>query len=218
MQKKNPFSEPKIAADYDAWYHGKGKASAEEEKTLLKKFIEDYKNAKTILEIGCGTGYFSDWFNTLGFNTVGVDSANAMLRHAQEIYDLSCVMGEAKALPFDEKAFDLVAMITTLEFITHPKVAIKDALRVARYGVILGVLNKHSLLGWRYHKKGGPVWGQARLFTTGELQDMMKELMPKSASIGWKTTLWLFFSGSSKLPWGGFIVMAAKLQGEKEET
>jgi ubiquinone/menaquinone biosynthesis C-methylase UbiE len=161
MRKNNPFYDPEIAADCDAWYYGKGKKSAEQEKALLKKFIARYKSEVTVLEVGCSTGYFSDWFRTLSLKAVGIDSAYDMLQQAQEIYHLSCVMGNAKALPFSRRSFDLVVLITTLEFIVKPKRALQEALRVARSGMILGVINRHSLIGWHYQKKGGPIWGQA---------------------------------------------------------
>lgn len=217
MKLSNPFEDHKIAATYESWYLTKGKKAAEQEKALLKSLIEQYSNAQTILEVGCGTGYFTSWFEELGLRAVGLDYSRSMIRQAHEGHHLPFIRGDALTLPFQAKSFDLVALITTLEFNVLPSQVIMEAIRVSRQGLILGVINRLSLLGLQYRRKGGPIWGQARLFSTGELMRMLKTIIPKNSRIKSKTTLWPLFPGVSKLPWGGFIGMAVLLQGQVKE-
>ncbi len=205
MVSKNPFEDPEIVAHYESWYYNKGKKAAEEEKALLKRFIQGYKNAGAILEVGCGTGYFTNWFENLGLKAVGLDSSSYMIREAHENHQISCVQGHGLALPFRAKSFDLVTLITTLEFLEKPNEVLREALRVTRMGLILGVINKHSLLGLRYAKKGGPIWRNTNLFSPDNLVLMLRMILPKNSSITIRTTLLPIFSGSSKLPLGGFI-------------
>jgi len=167
MASKNPFKDPEIAANYESWYYNKGKKAVEEEKALLKCFIEGYPDAGTLLEVGCGTGYFTNWFEELGLESLGLDSSSHMIKEAHEKYHLFCILGHGLNLPFKARSFDLVTIITTLEFLDRPKEVLQEALRVTRKGLILGVINKHSLLGLRYAKKGGPIWSHARLFSPG---------------------------------------------------
>jgi hypothetical protein len=87
-----------------------------------------------------------------------------------------------------------------LEFIALPDQALVEAMRVSRQGLILGVINKFSLLGWRCRKKGGSIWGQARLFSPGELINMLKPIVPKNSRIKYRTTLFPLIPGASKLP------------------
>jgi ubiquinone/menaquinone biosynthesis C-methylase UbiE len=115
-------------------------------------------------------------------------------------------------LPFSGGAFDLVALITTLEFIPDPVQALTEALRVARYGLILGVLNRQSVLGRQLKREGGPIWEAARFFTPGELVHLVRRAADeRPVKIVWRTTLWPLWPGSLPLPWGGFSGMAVGL-------
>lgn len=215
MTLKNPFSDPQIAAHYERWYHSKGKRAAQEEKTLIKKFIASFSTAKTILEIGCGTGYFTNWFQSLDLTAVGLDCSRSMILEAIECHHLWCIQGDALALPFAEQSFDVLALITTLEFVEDPYQVLKEALRVTRQGLILGVINKHSLLGLKYLRKGGAIWSRARLFTQRELKRILKQILPKESLVKSRTTLLPGFPGDSRLPWGGFIGVAVELPPQR---
>lgn len=205
MTAHQPFEDPKIAARYEDWYYTTGQKAANQEKELVKALLCQYDRVHTILEVGCGTGYFTNWMRGMDYETVAFDRSRVMLQEAHQHNHLDCVQGDALALPFLDQFFDLVVMITTLEFIDDPDQALSEAVRVAREGMILGVINRNSLLGCRYRRKGGPIWGAARLFTPNELLQMVSGFARSREDITCKTTLWPIFSGSSKLPWGGFI-------------
>lgn len=70
-----------------------------------------------------------------------------MLAEAIRLGRSPCVYGDALSLPFSNNAMDIVPLITTLEFI--PESVLAEALRVARCGLILGVQNRRSILGWQ---------------------------------------------------------------------
>jgi len=123
-----------------------------------------------------------------------------------------CVLGDALALPFLAGAFDLVALITTLEFMADPVQALAEATRVARHGLILGVLNRQGLLAWRRKRSGEALWQMARFFTPAELVRLAQQAAAgKQVKIVWRTTLWPLWPGELPLPWGGFIGMAVRL-------
>src|SRR5260370_16921350 len=85
----------------------------------------------------------------------------------------SYLQGDAQALQFENQRFDLVAIITTLEFVTDPVQALQEAMRVARQGLLLGVLNRHSLLEYLRLLRGQPpvaVLAQPSHFTVKELK------------------------------------------------
>jgi len=215
MTLKTPFEIAHAVANYEAWYHTTGKKAASQEKSLIKNLLSIYDNAQTILEVGCGTGYFTSWMKTKGYMASGLDRSRAMIREAQKAHHLFCVQGDAIALPFPSQSFDLIIMITTLEFISDPLQALSESLRVARQGLILGVINRHSLLGWRNRQKGGPIWGTAKFYTPRELIRMVSKFISEQDEIIYKTTLWPFFSGSFQLPWGGFIGLGVKLSSKR---
>jgi len=142
-----------------------------------------------------------------------------MLAEAIQLGSPSCARGNALALPFPTGAFDLIALITTLEFIsdtsaslsTGPVQVLAEAYRVARCGLILGVLNRHSRLGRQLKREGGPVWEAAYFFTPAELAHLVQCAAGKRVKVVWRTTLWPIWPGALPLPWGGFIGLAAKL-------
>ena len=140
----------------------------------------------------------------------GLDISSPMLEEAKHLNTLQCVRGDALALPFPSGGFDVVALITTLEFVPDPILALTEALRVARYGLILGVLNRQSVLGRQLKREGGPVWEAARFFKLEELVQEIRQAAAEMVTITWRTTLWPIWPGMLPLPWGGFIGMAVQ--------
>ena len=128
----NPFAIPVIAVNYEMWYETTGHRAAFQEKDLLKRLLARFPKAQTILEAGCGTGYFTRWFQDKGLRSTGLDISAAMLREATKARGGAYLLGNALDLPFQTKSFDLVAFITTLEFLPDPIPAITEALRVAK--------------------------------------------------------------------------------------
>jgi ubiquinone/menaquinone biosynthesis C-methylase UbiE len=208
----NPFGEPAIVSGYEAWYETIGRRADRLEKALLKQLLARFPQAGSLLEVGCGTGHFTRWFGEQGLQGVGLDLSLPMLAEAIRLESAPCVRGDALALPFSSSAFDLVALITTLEFVSDPARAVAEALRVARRGLILGVLNHQSNLGWQLRKEGGPVWDAARFFAPAELIHLVRRgAAGGQAEVVWRTTLWPVWPGKLPLPWGGFIGMAVRL-------
>jgi ubiquinone/menaquinone biosynthesis C-methylase UbiE len=171
-----------------------------------------FPRAGTILEVGCGTGHFTRWFNEQGLQGVGLDVSSLMLTEAIRLGSSRCLQGNALELPFPNKAFDLVSLITTLEFISEPGRGVTEALRVARGGLILGVLNRHSRLGRQLKAAGGPIWAEANFFTPQEIIRLVEQAaMGKEVKTIWRTTLWPIWPGALPVPWGGFVGVGVKL-------
>ena len=84
----------------------------------MKRLLTGFSRACTLLEVGCGTGHFTRWFGEQGLQAMGLDFSSPMLAEAIRLGSPPCVQGDALALPFRAGAFDLVALITTLEFVT----------------------------------------------------------------------------------------------------
>jgi SAM-dependent methyltransferase len=208
----NPFADPDSVSGYEAWYQDKGRRADRLEKALLKWLLARFPRADTLLEVGCGSGHFTRWFGELGFQAVGLDRSRPMLAEAMRLGSPSSVRADALWLPFSSGALDLVVLITTLEFVVDPVQALAEALRVARQGLILGILNRRSLLGWQLKVRGGPIWGEARFCTPTELTYLVQRAAGgRQIEVVWRTTLWPVCPTSLPLPWGGFIGMGVML-------
>lgn len=208
----NPFADPDLVAGYEAWYEATGRRADRLEKALLGRLLGHFPQARSILEVGCGTGHFTRWFGAQNLRAVGLEVSPPMLVEAIRLGSPPCVRGDALALPFSAGTFDLVALITAVEFIPDPARAIAEALRLARRGLIVGALNRRSSLGRQLKGEGGPVWAAAQFLTPAELVHLIQAAAAGNrVEIVWRTTLWPVWPGALPLPWGGFIGLAARL-------
>ncbi|MCB9139506.1 MAG: sulfotransferase [Caldilineaceae bacterium] len=90
----------------------------------------------SLLEIGCGNGYYSEIFSTLTSISPrysGVDYSQAMVRSAIQRYS-QCpfIAGDAARLPFSSDCFDIAWIGTSLMHMPEYALAIREASRVAK--------------------------------------------------------------------------------------
>ena len=216
----NPFDDPAVAARYEDWYVGTGRRADRLEKALLSELLADFEGAGSALEVGCGTGHFTRWLAERGLHMTGLDTSPAMLAEARRRGSSACVLGDALMLPFPARAFDLAFLITTLEFVSDPLRALAEAVRVARQGLVLGVLNRRSLFGLRRRASPDRVWQAARFFSPEELARLARQAARRRVqAVRWRTTLWpLPGLGTLPLPWGGFAGLALHLKEDGQGT
>jgi SAM-dependent methyltransferase len=214
----NPFDDPALASRYEDWYAGAGKDADILEKALLGKLLCLFPNARSVLEVGCGTGHFTRWMAERGLDVVGVDVSGPMLNEARRLGGGPRYLpGDAHSLSFADGSYDVTALITTLEFLPDPARALAEAARVARQGILLGVLNRWSMLTLRYRLSGKAMWRAARFFGPWELAALARRAAGgRARTTAWRTTLWPI-SGvrDMPLPWGGFIGMVVPLREEE---
>jgi ubiquinone/menaquinone biosynthesis C-methylase UbiE len=209
----NPFDNPLVAQRYEDWYSGAGRKASAQEQRLLRKLLDGLHGVKSALEVGAGTGHFTRFLSACGLDVVGLDSSAPMIAEAGRGEAVPYVRGDASALPFRDRSFDLVSFITTLEFVPDPAAALAEAVRTARHGLLLGVLNRHSALALRRSRRKDEIWMQARFFTPRELANLVASAAgTRLQRIEWRTTLWsLPWVQDLPLPMGGFIGLAASL-------
>jgi SAM-dependent methyltransferase len=206
--------DERVAIHYEAWYKTpEGRRADELEKTVLGWLLRGLPRSGSVLEVGCGTGHFCRWLSDEGLAVVGLDLSAAMLVEARVMGSVPLVRGDARRLPFADGAFDLTAFITTLEFLEQPRETLAEALRVARRGLVLGVLNRWSLLGLQRRLAGlfrRTVYDAAHFYGVGELKRLLRSVAGGKTRIIVRTTLfprgWPWSQAS--FPWGGFIGMA----------
>jgi SAM-dependent methyltransferase len=208
--------------DYDAWYSTpRGRWIGETELALLRRLL-DCKPGGTLLDVGCGTGWFTRRLAADGFTVTGLDPDPAMLDFAhahggQENY----VEGNALSLPFADNSFDQVVSVTALCFVADWPRALSEIARVAKRRFVLGLLNRHSVLYLQKGRHGGSgAYQGAHWHTRSEVLKSLAEL--PVAKIQIRTAIFQP-SGSGlarsletllpqTLPFGGFLAIVGEVR------
>jgi SAM-dependent methyltransferase len=205
----------RLAAGYQHWYEtARGRRIAQVEQGLLAWLLQGLPGARSILEVGCGSGQFTGWLVAEGFKGVGLDRSPAMLGVLQDrAPEIPALLGDALGLPFRDASVDVVLFVTSLEFVSSPSQALREAVRVARRGVVLLVLNRISLGG--LSRRIGPQSRRALLSRARDMRLAEIESLARGASekrpmdIRWAGTLfpWPFRRRRGQLPLGDVIGM-----------
>ena len=174
---------------YEAWYTTqKGAWIGKEEYRLIASLLA-IRPSETLLDVGCGTGYFTRRFAAYAADgtVVGADIDPDTLRFANghSAHSIGFVAADARKLPFRDRSFDLVIAITALCFIREEQQALREMLRVARRRVVLGLLNRHSLLYLAKGRRGGRgAYRGARWHTPAEALHLFDGMPVHHADLG----------------------------------
>lgn len=117
-----------------------------------------------LLEVGCGSGYYSEVFADLvsgGVSYTGIDYSEAMIARARSNYpSVRFEVADATRLPYPDNAFDIVFNGVSLMHIIDYPAAIQEAARVAgRYCVLhtVPVFDDHRTTFLGKYAYGAPV-------------------------------------------------------------
>ncbi len=157
------------AEKYDAWYENNRYAYLSE-LAALKKAVPRSGDG---LEIGVGTGRFAC---VLGIGR-GLDPSAAMLKIARS-RGVNVRKGQGEKLPFDSFSFDYAAVIITLCFVKNPYQVLAEAGRVLKENgkIIIGIVDKDSLLGKLYRSKKSVFYKQANFLGVRGISAMLESL------------------------------------------
>jgi SAM-dependent methyltransferase len=106
---------------------------------------------KDVIELGCGTAYWSAWLARMGARPVGVDVTPAQLETAQRFQreygpEFPLIETSAEALPFPEASFDLALSEYGASIWCDPYLWVPEAARLLRPGGELVFLVNGALL------------------------------------------------------------------------
>jgi len=175
-----------IAETYDEWFcKGSGVWIFEHEKALLKQTMVTCKKTE-VLEVGCGSGLFTSFLLNEGFEVFGLDFSVGMVKKAKD-KDVEVVVGDAHHLPFKAKTFNVVLLVTTLEFLKEEPI-LDEICRVLRVGgyLVLAVHNKFN--PWNFYRKfraffkKGSVYKMIKYYSFSSLKKILRK---KSFSVSY---------------------------------
>ncbi len=169
------FDFGKIASRYDAWYRTRrGMMYDRLERKAIDRLLPPAPDGGTLLEVGCGTGHWSEYFGTKGFDVTGVDVSEPMIAIARQRKNVrgDFVVADAAKLPFSDDSFDVVAAITSLEFVAEAAQVVAEMVRcVKKTGgtLIVGALNRLSAYNQRKKRRTGSMYASAHMSSPSEM-------------------------------------------------
>jgi SAM-dependent methyltransferase len=209
----------RAAEGYEAWYAtSHGRRVDEAERALLAWLLTPFADARSVLDVGCGTGHFAAWLQNRALHVIGLDRSPAMLAELRRHHAaIPVVVGDAECLPLRSDAVDVALLVTTLEFMERPEAALSEAVRVARQGLVLLVLNRWSLGG--LSRRVGPQARRPILGAAGDTSVVALRRMARAAagdrlqSLHWTSSLFPdgLWAARWRLPVGDVIGMAIVL-------
>jgi ubiquinone/menaquinone biosynthesis C-methylase UbiE len=169
-----------MAHAYESWYRSSAGQAIDRALEHVTPTLLHANPGDRILDIGCGSGNHLIVFSKLRLNVNGVDASPYMISKARQRLGERCTLrtGMAEDLPFDDNEFDFAALINTLEFLEDPLGALREAGRVARKRVFIGVINSLSWEG--FSKKvqgyfGDLLFSRARFYSLWRLKSLVRE-------------------------------------------
>ena len=109
----------KIAKSYNELHR-------EEQIKKLEIIKENIKITPPLLDVGCGTGISTNYFNVI---SIGIDNSKEMIKqdkHGNLIY------GNAEKLPFPDKSFNTVISVTSFQNFKNMEKALLEIKRISK--------------------------------------------------------------------------------------
>ncbi len=103
----------------------------------------EFDAAQNLLDVGCGSGLFSDMAHKKGMQVTGIDASAPLIEQARQRNPaISFEVGEMESLPYTEEVFDIACFFNSIQYAADVKNALREA------GRILKVQGKLVIMIW----------------------------------------------------------------------
>jgi len=139
--------------------------------------IKKYKSGTTLLDIGCGEGFFLFNASKAGYTTKGIEISQDAAEYAGREFGLDVEAKPFEELQFPDNYFDVVTLWQVLEHVPYPLIVLKEVHRILKPEGLLATSTPdiESILAKIFRRKW---WNLRRLhinqFTVKTLTDMLK--------------------------------------------
>lgn len=108
---------------------------------LSRNVLEHLPKGGTLLDLGCGTGLFTQRYLNYGGIAVGLDISPGMIEKAcSRCRSAQFALGNAEILPFRDDSFDALSSLLAFSYLKEPGSMLQEAYRVLRPGGIIVVV------------------------------------------------------------------------------
>ena len=178
------YADPATARTFDERRFGGpiGALVAGAQADVLMEFIGQVRGLR-VLDVGTGTGRAALLLAREGAAVVGVDASDEMLgiarrRATEEGASVSFARGDAHALDFPDRSFDVAVSLRVLMHAPQWRTCLEELCRVSRRLVVFDYPSSHSVaLLESVARRIGHTFGVRtepyRVFTDGQLNDVL---------------------------------------------
>jgi len=101
----------------------------------LDKFLPARGDGVRMLDLGCGTGYHLAKYRERGFELVGVDGSDEMLKEARNLNpEIEFHQGDVTDIPLPGAGFDYVVCIEVLRYLPDIESCVREIFRMLKPG------------------------------------------------------------------------------------
>lgn len=124
----------KTDADEFNYFEKRIGATEHEERRVREVIISQVpKNAKTVLDVGCGSGWVAKEFFQKNKNVISLDISKSNPQKVKQLYPSQShfqVVADSFKLPFKSNSIDCVIASEIIEHVVDPKIFLKELFRV----------------------------------------------------------------------------------------
>jgi ubiquinone/menaquinone biosynthesis C-methylase UbiE len=187
---------------YDAWCRQPQNQDAIGREMQLMSDLLAPTRGRSVLDIGCGTGFGLQTLLDTGLQVTGIDPSAYMLDIAGHTLGNKADLrrGVAEALPFEDNEFHYTCFVKTLEFVEDFEKALQEACRVTKDRLFIGIMNRYALSSTSSGPKMKtlpPQFENAHFFSLWEIKKVLRRFLG-DVPIAWQA-LWSFPQTSPKI-------------------
>jgi len=134
-------------------------------KQLIETLATELNDYRRVLDLGVGTGRFSEPLQKVGFEVTGIDISRNMTSKAKAKKIKDLLLADARSIPFKEKTFDATVSVHLLHLVKEWQKTLAEVCRVTRHAMLSlyyahkdPVREKYDLLlkpyGFERHRPG----------------------------------------------------------------
>ncbi len=175
---------PSTRAYYED-YWGKDTAPPDDDpltEARVRRFLEVGRDARFVLDLGCGNGRGTQLLREGGKQAVGLDiSRRALIRARQNGGKIPYLQGACDApLPFASDSFDAVYSAEVVEHLLEPEAMIRECRRILKPGGVLfastpfhGLVKNLVVAAAGFDRHFNPAGPHIRFFSVKSLSEML---------------------------------------------
>lgn len=148
---------------FETWEHRDSTARLLMDFALILDELGPYNSGQSILDVGAGGGWTSDWFSRAGLKVISVDISPHWIKLFKDrCPDIPFIICDAEELPFRDSSFNFVSFYDALHHMPDREKVVRECYRVLKRegrAVFLEPGSKHaeSVLTRKEMKRFGTV-------------------------------------------------------------